>query len=112
VGGLPSSLPQIARWQTVLSDVEGFDLGKLLSQPRTSISTPAELNGFVEKSGTIVRASVNWPNRVLRGGAVVPTPFETGTLADDTLAALSIAASIAWAQAAGARCETGSLPAN
>src|SRR5207249_8823317 len=46
--GLPSSLPDIARWQTVLSDLElkiqGFDLGKLLGQLRTSISPPDEIN--------------------------------------------------------------------
>jgi hypothetical protein len=39
----------------VLSDVElkiqGFDLGKLLGQVRTSVSPPDEINGFVEKTG-------------------------------------------------------------
>jgi hypothetical protein len=58
--GIPSSLPEIARWQTVLSDIElkiqGFDLGKLLQQVRASISPPDEINGFVEKTGSVVRA--------------------------------------------------------
>jgi hypothetical protein len=110
----PSSLPDIARWQTVLSDVElkiqGFDLGKLVTQLRTSISPPDEINGFVEKTGGIVRASVNWPKRPINNVAMIHTPFEAGPLSGEGSVALAVAASIVWAQAANAEPEFAKIP--
>lgn len=112
--GLPSTLPEVARWQTVLSDVElkiqGFDLGKLFTQLRTWISPPDEISGFVEKTGTMVHASVSWPNRAMNNGAVLHSPFDTGQLASDSSVALAIAASIVWAQAANAEPEFARIP--
>jgi len=112
--GLPSSLPEIARWQTVLSDVElkiqGFDLGKLFGQLRTSISPPDEINGFVEKTGSTVRAGVNCPNRKLKNDALMNTPFETGELSGEASVALAIAANIVWAQAAEAEAAFARIP--
>jgi hypothetical protein len=109
-----SSLPDIARWQTVLSDVElkiqGFDLGKLFTQLRTSISPPDEINGFVEKTGGIVRASVNWPKRTMNNGAMMHTPFETGPMSGEGSVALAVAASIVWVQAANAEPEFAKIP--
>jgi hypothetical protein len=102
--GLPKTLPEAARWQSVLSDAElkiqGFDLGKLLSLARTHINPPDEISGFVEKSGTVVRASLNWPSRhALSTGAIV-SPFETGQLANDSSVAFAVAANMVWAEAA------------
>jgi hypothetical protein len=98
----------------VLSDVElkiqGFDLGKLLGQVRTSVSPPDEINDFVEKTGGSVRASVNWPSRPLKNGATIDTPFETGQLSGEASAALAIAASIVWAEAANAEPEFAKIP--
>jgi hypothetical protein len=112
--GLPSSLPEIARWQTVLSDIElkiqGFDLGRLVGQLRASVSPPDEISGFVEKTGGTVRASVNWPGRTMANGAVMEAPFETGQLSGEASAALAIAASIVWAQAANAEPGFAKIP--
>jgi hypothetical protein len=111
---LPSSLPEIARWQTVLSDIElkiqGFDLGKLLQQLRSSINPPDEINGFVEKTGNVVRAGVNWPNRRMTKAASVDAAFQTGDLSGESAAAFSIAASVIWAQAADADSEFAKVP--
>lgn len=104
---LPSTLPGIDRWQSVLSEVElkiqSFDIGKLLSQLRTWVSPPEEISGFVEKTGTVVRSSVNWPHgQAAKATTNAPEQFETGPLSGDTSAAFAIAASIVWAQAAAA----------
>jgi hypothetical protein len=107
-------LPEIARWQTVLSDIElkiqGFDLGRLVGQLRASVSPPDEISGFVEKTGGTVRASVNWPGRTMANGAVMEAPFETGQLSGEASAALAIAASIVWAQAANAEPGFAKIP--
>jgi hypothetical protein len=112
--GLPSSLPEITRWQLVLSDVElkvqGFDFGKLFTALRTWISPPKELRGFVEKAGTNLRATVNWPPRQVKGGSAVITPFETGYLAGDSSVALAVAASIVWLHAADADAAFAKIP--
>ncbi len=102
---LPSDLPEAARWTSILVDadlkVQGFDIGKVLSTLRARVSPPAQINGFVEKSGELVRAAVNYPPRNLADGQHTPSsPFETGVLNGDASTALAIAASIVWTQAA------------
>jgi hypothetical protein len=112
--GLPSSLPEITRWQSVLSDIElkiqGFDFGKLLGTLRTWVSPPEELSGFVEKTGSSVRATVVWPARRARDGSTIVTLFDTGHLSADTSVALAIAASMAWLQAAQADAAFAKVP--
>jgi hypothetical protein len=99
------TIADVTQWKSALADVElkiqSFDIGKLLSQLRTWVSPPAEITGYVEKSGGTVRASVSWPPVIIAGnGEDKSVQFETGPLAGDNSAALAIAASIAWLQAA------------
>ncbi len=103
--GLPSSLPEVARWSSLLTDaeikVQGFDIGKLLSLLRAWVTPPAEITGFVEKSGSVVRASVTYPQRQSSYPGLTD-PFETGQLSGEGSAAFAIAASLVWTQAAEA----------
>jgi hypothetical protein len=112
---LPSDLPEAARWSSILTDAElkiqGFDIGKILSMLRAWVAPPAELSGFVEKSGETVRAAINYPSRKLADGRhTSASPFETGVLNGDSSVALAIAASIVWTQAAEADVGFGKIP--
>lgn len=102
---LPTTLPGVERWQSALSEIElkiqGFDLGKLLSQVRGWVNPPQEISGFVEKAGNVVRASVTWPHDE-HAKVPLPAQFETGPLSGDTAAAFVIAANLVWSQAAEA----------
>jgi hypothetical protein len=102
---LPANLPEASRWTSILNDadlkIQGFDLGKILSSLRAWVSPPSQITGFVEKSEKAVRVAINYPSRKLADGQRTPAgPFETGTLNGDSSAALAIAASIVWTQAA------------
>jgi hypothetical protein len=112
--GLPSSLPEVTRWQSALADVEmkiqGFDFGKLLTQVRSWISPPNEINGFVEKSGNYVRATINWPAQGVRVADKELPAYDSGQLPSEATAALAIAASIIWTQAAAADREFRKIP--
>lgn len=103
---LPPTLPGIDQFQSTLSTLElkiqGFDIGKTLSQLRTWVSPPVEITGFVEKTNGIVRASVNWPHGNATPNAAAPPQFDTGPLSGENSAAFAIAASIVWSQAAQA----------
>ena len=112
---LPSDLPEAARWSSILTDAElkiqGLDIGKVLSMLRAWVAPPAQINGFVEKSGETVRAAINYPSRKLADGRHTPaSPFETGVLNGDASVALAIAASIVWTQAAEADAGFGKIP--
>lgn len=112
---LPSDLPEAARWSSILTDAElkiqGLDIGKVLSLLRAWVAPPAQVNGFVEKSGETVRAAFNYPSRKLADGRrTSASPFETGVLNGDTSVALAIAASIVWTQAAEADANFGKIP--
>jgi hypothetical protein len=112
---LPSDLPEAARWSSILSDAElkiqGFDIGKVLTTLRAWVAPPAEINGFVEKSGETARAAINYPSRKLADGRRTPaSPFETGVLNGDASVALAVAASIVWTQAAEADAGFGKIP--
>jgi hypothetical protein len=110
---LPYDLPEAARWSSVLTDVElriqGFDIGRVLSTLKAWVTPPAEITGFVEKSGETVRAAINYPPRKLADGTS-ESPFETGVLIGDTSVALAIAASIAWTQAAESDASFAKIP--
>src|SRR5262245_15095236 len=99
------SFTDVTQWKSAISDLElkvqGFDIGRLLSQLRAWVTPPTEITGYVEKIGGVIRASVSIPPGVVSGDSdATASRFETGPLSSDSSTALAIAANIAWLQAA------------
>ena len=94
----------LSSWKTLLADaeikVQGFEVGKLLSQLRAWVSPPNEVKGIVESTAGTVRSTFSWPASIGAENHVAGGQIETGPLGSDSSAALAVAANLIWAQTA------------
>ena len=103
----PTETLPIADPKSALADVElsvqGINIKQILTTLRQWLSTPNEIHGFVDKTGSSVRGSAQWPRGPARrsGDLVDGQVFEFSGQPETSPAAFQVACAVIWAQAAG-----------